>query len=400
MKIEKFHNRKERKEQFRTRFQLNNKEFRPVADSRKKLLEMIDEIRAQEHRVKYDLPVAKHFRTVQELFDEHLRRLRLEGDRKKISIFVRVSEKLAKLLPGDITINQIKKGHFQKYIDKRLTEKNPQSEEFILPDTVNKELSAISVAFKNAALCFPELEDLQLAQIPKAKTVKHRRERMVEKENELAVLLKYLRRPHWNPKVFARRLDLADDLEIRYETGFRRKEVAHLKKSQYFRDEAALRDVIRWKTETVTKFFPLTERAVRIIESRLALNGGSEFIFSKTGEPTESSYRTLKRVCEKLELNYGTHKKGGWVPHDLRHNFATEIVRVTDIETSKSLTGHTGTHILTYLHTDEKRQREAMNKREGKEIKVVLTELYKETKNGNIELPVFLERVGYLIKNG
>lgn len=41
-----------------------------------------------------------------------------------------------------------------------------------------------------------------------------------------------------------------------------------------------------------------------------------------------------------------------------------------------------------------------MNKREGKEIKVALTELYKEIKNGNIELPVFLERVGYLIKNG
>lgn len=95
---------------------------------------------------------------------------------------------------------------------------------------------------------------------------------MVEKENELAVLLEYLRRPHWNPKVFVRRRDLADDLEMRYETGLRRKEIARLKKTQYFRAEAALREVIRWKTGTVTKFFPLTERAVQIIESRLALN--------------------------------------------------------------------------------------------------------------------------------
>lgn len=44
----------------------------------------------------------------------------------------------------------VKKGHFQKYIDVRLTEKNPQSERFILPDTVNKELSAVSVAFRKA----------------------------------------------------------------------------------------------------------------------------------------------------------------------------------------------------------------------------------------------------------
>jgi site-specific recombinase XerD len=398
MKIEQFYNKKEQKQQWRARFQLNEKEFRPVADTRKKLLEMIDEIRAQEHRVKYELPVTKHFRTVQELIDEHLRRLRLGGDRKKISIFKRVSEKLLKLLPPDIKLNQIKKGHFQKYIDVRLTEKNPQSEEFILPDTVNKELSAISVAFRNAPLYFSELEDEQLVLIPKAKTTKRRRERMVGKENELVVLLEYLRRPQQNPKIYAHRRDLADDLEMRYETGLRRKEVTRLKKTQYFPNEAALREVKRWKTGTVTKFFPLSERAVQIIESRLDLN--SEYIFSKKGNPTESYYRTLKTVCGHLGLNYGAYKEDGWVPHDLRHNFATEIVRVTDIETAKSLTGHTGNHILTYLHTDEKRQRQAMNKREGKELKAVLTELYNQTRSGSIELSAFLEKTVNLIRNG
>ncbi len=266
---------------------------------------MIDEIRAQEHRVKYELPVTKHFRAVQELFDEHLRRLKKGGDRKKISIFKRVSERLLKLLPPDVKLNQIKKGYFQKYIDVRLTEKNSQSENFILPDTVNKELSAISVAFKKAPLYFAELEDEQIVQIPKAKTTKRSRERMVEKENELSVLLAYLRRPLADAKIFTHRRNLADDLEMRYETGLRRKEITRLKKSQYFREEAALREVKRWKTGTVTKFFPLTERAVQIIESRL--DSDSEFIFSKNGNPTESYYRTLKTVCGHLKLNYGTH---------------------------------------------------------------------------------------------
>ncbi|HEY0461265.1 MAG TPA: tyrosine-type recombinase/integrase, partial [Pyrinomonadaceae bacterium] len=380
------------------RFELNGKTFRPVADTRKKLNEMIDEIRAQEHRIKFDLPVTKHYRTVQEVFDEHLRRLKKSGDRKKISIFERVSKKLMKLLPPDIKINQLKKGHFQKYIDLRLAEKNPQSEAFILPETVNKELSAVSVAFKSAPLYFPELEDDDIPSVPKAKETNRRRERLVGKENELFIILEYLRKPARTKPATAYRRELADTLEIRYETGLRRKEVVRLKKSQYHRAEAALRDVIRWKTGTITKFFPLTERAVEIIESRL--DSDSEYIFSKNGKADESSYRTLKQACEHLKIPYGTHKEGGWVPHDLRHNFATEIVQVTDIETAKSLTGHSGAHILRYLHTDEKRQRAAMNKREGKEIRQVLIDLYNEIKSDKIDVSTFVEKVGYLIKNG
>lgn len=398
MKIEKFLNKKEGKEQYRARFQLNGKEFRPVADTRKKLSDMVDEIRAQEHRVKFDLPVTKHYRDAQELFDEHLRRLKKNGDRKKISIFERVSKKLMSLLPPDIKINQLKKGHFQKYIDQRLTEKNPQSEAFILPETVNKELSAVSVALKAAPLYFPELEDDDVPSVPKAKGTKRRRERLVGKENELFVLLEYLRKPARTKVATVYRRTLADTLEIRYETGLRRKEVVKLKKSQYRRSEAALRDVVRWKTGTITKFFPLTQRAVEIIESHL--DSDSEYIFSKNGKADESSYRTLKKVCEHLEIPYGTHSEDGWVPHDLRHNFATEIVQVTDIETAKSLTGHSGAHILRYLHTDEKRQRAAMNRREGREMKEVLTDIYNQVKSDKIDVSTFVEKVGYLIKNG
>jgi integrase len=398
MKIEKFTNKKEGKEQYRARFQLNGKEFRPVADTRKKLNEMIDEIRAQEHRTRFDLPVTKHYRTVRELFDEHLRRLKKSGDRKKISIFERVSEKLVKLLPPDIKINQLKKGHFQKYIDQRLSEKNSQSEAFILPETVNKELSAVSVALKSAPMYFPELADEDIPSVPKTKETKRRRERLVGKETELFVLLEYLRKPARTKVATIYRRDLADTLEIRYETGLRRKEVVKLKKNQYHRAEAALRDVVRWKTGTVTKFFPLTERAVEIIESRL--ESDSDYIFSKNGKADESSYRTIKKACEHLKIPYGTHIEGGWVPHDLRHNFATEIVRVTDIETAKSLTGHTGAHILRYLHTDEKRQRQAMNRREGKEVKDVLINLYNQIKSDKIDVSTFVEKVSYLITNG
>lgn len=70
-------------------------------------------------------------------------------------------------LPAGVKISQLKKAHFQKYIDERLSKINPQPESFILPETVNKELSEISVASKNAQLYFPKLEDEAIVLIPK-----------------------------------------------------------------------------------------------------------------------------------------------------------------------------------------------------------------------------------------
>lgn len=398
-KINEVLNKKTLRKEFKVRFQINNKEIYLTDERRRHLEETIDETLAQERRAKYNLPTVKYFPTVAELFAAHLAKLNKQGDRKRISIFERVSKRLLDLLPAEIKTNELKKTHFQKYIDSRLEEINAQSGAPILPETVNKELSAAAQAFKNGARYFAELENQPLPDIPKAETEKggRRRERLVDKTSELAVLLEYLRRPHRHPDVTGARRRLADDLEIRYETGLRRIEVVRLQKNQYRADEQALRDVRRFKTGTVTKFFPLTRRAAEIIESRL--DSESKYIFSDSGRPSEGAYKTLKRVCEKLNIPYGNFTDGGFVPHDLRHNFASEIIRVTDIETAKSLTGHTGEHILTYLHTDEGRMRQAMRRREGTDFTEELTALYNETKNGNIELRSFLERVDFLIKN-
>lgn len=99
--------------------------------------------------------------------------------------------------------------------------------------------------------------------------------------------------------------------------------------------------------------------------------------------------QNTEKSLRAFQIKLRNAQRRRWLPRDLRHNFAAEIVRVTDMETSRSLAGHAGNHILTYLHANEKRRREEMNKREGKEIKVALTELYKEIKNGNIETSRF-----------
>lgn len=217
--------------------------------------------------------------------------------------------------------------------------------------------------------------------------------RTEDSENELPQILDELRRTHRTTTAAAHRRRLADDLEFRFETGMRRKEVARLKVKQYFPKEKVLRDVIRWKTGTVTKFFPLSRRAAEIVENRLKVNADSEYIFTSNGEPVESDYRTLKNVCNALGIIYGRYNDGGFVPHDLRHNFASEIIRHTDIETAKNLTGHTGNEIFTYLHTDERKMAAAVAKREGRELVKQLIEVYKDVRRGKIKARRFVEIV-------
>lgn len=400
MKIEKYFDKKEKKEKFRCRFQLNNKEFTPRADTRKRLLEIIDEIRAAEHRSKYELPTVKYSPPLAELFDVHAPRIQKPHQRK---IFERVSKTFLSLVPEDIKITELKKSHFQKYIDLRLSQSGVQTKKPISAETVDKELYAISSALKSAPLYFAELEDYQKPPLPKAKTKgkrRPRRERMVNAASELYVLLDELRNPtvgHQTVQSKAHRRRLADDLEFRYETGMRRKESARLLRRQYSREESALRNVVRWKTGTETRFFPLSRRAVEIIESRISEND-SEFIFTETGEPVESDYRTLKNVCAHLKINYGRYSDGGFVSHDLRHNFASEIIQVTDIETAKSLTGHTGNEIFTYLHTSERQQRNAIQKREKRDLTAEIVAVYKDVRRGKTTAKKFVEKVKKLME--
>jgi integrase len=316
------------------------------------------------------------------------------------TLFDRVSKILLSVLPKDIKVTELKKAHFQQYIDLRLEQIAKQTKRPVLAETIDKELYSISSALKAAPRYFTELEDYEKPQIPKAASgKKRRRERLVNKDGELDRLLAELRQPRSGKQTYfheTQRRRLADDLEFRFETGLRRTEAARLKKNQYFSKEHALRDVIRWKTGTVTKFFPLSSRAETIVRERIAA-GESEFVFTADGEPLESDYRTLKNVCKKLKIPYGRFTAGGFVPHDLRHNFATEIAQVTDIETAKSLTGHSGNEIFTYLHTNEKLQREAVRKREKRDLIKEIVEIYKGVKRSKIKAKDFVEKIKFLM---
>lgn len=153
-------------------------------------------------------------------------------------------------------------------------------------------------------------------------------------------------------------------------------------------------NVQRFKTDTATKFFPLAQRAVEIINDRRELQKGSEYIFTPDGKPIESNYRTLKEVCEDLNIPYGRYKDGGFISHDLRHNFGTDILRHSDIETARELLGHSNiSQTGTYVHTSNDRLREAVRKRDKIDYNTELHKVFEEVKKGIVDFPKFTTKI-------
>jgi integrase len=263
--------------------------------------------------------------------------------------------------------------------------------------TVYKELYCITGALKESVGRYESLENWQipkLPELPKGYKKKARRERLVA-DNELAAVIAELMKDPRGKQLHTKfhRVRLAHQIQFQYETGLRRKEFAALKFTQFDKSQGALLNVRRWKTDTITKFFPLSKRAIEIIELRRELQKECEFIFSPDGKPIEANYRTLREICKDLDIPYGRFTDGGFVAHDLRHNFATEISQVTDIETAKSLTGHSGTEIFTYLHTNQQRQRDAVRKREKIDYDGELNQIFEAVQKKKMTREKFVENV-------
>jgi integrase len=400
MKIWKQYNKKLKRDEWRARFRLNNKTFRPKAQTKEKLDTLIREIHNQEaieqnnKRYNLNLEVISYVPTVETAFAQVLPTIQRQSQKV---LAKRVFENFQSLLPPLLKVNEIKVFHFQSYINFRKGHIGKQTNKPIKLTTIYKELYAITGALKDTALRYESLENWQVPKLPvmpKGLKKKTRRERLVT-ENELKTIIAELMKEPKGKQLHTRfhRVRLAHLIEFQHETGFRRKEIAMLKFSQYGKDQQELLNVKRWKTDTVTKSFPLSKRAVEIIEKRRELQKDTDFIFTSDGKPIEANYRTLREVCKDLDIPYGRFKDGGFVAHDLRHNFATEISQVTDIETAKSLTGHTGTEIFTYLHTNQQRQRDAIRKREKVDYDEELYKIFEAVQKKKITKEKFAQNI-------
>jgi integrase len=407
MQIWKQYNKRTKRDEWRARFELNKKIFRPAENTKDELLDVIAEIRRQEKaaqnnkKFNLNLEVISYIPTLAELFDKVL--LTIQKHHQK-TLSERVFETFVSLLPASVKVSELTQIHFQTYLDHRTGQLGKQSKQPIKRQTIYKELYAITSALKKARLYYESLENWkppELPELPKGFKKKNKRERLVS-EKELAAVIAELMKEPKGKQTYAHhfhRVRLAHILEFGYWTGLRRKEIARLKFAQYDSEQQALLNVIRWKTDTVTKFFPLGKRAIEIINARRELQNDSDYIFTPDGQPIESNYRTLKNVCEDLNIPYGRFTDGGFVTHDLRHNFGTEILRESDIETARELLGHTDiSQTGTYVHTSTERLREAVRKRDKIDYNSELEKIFKEVKKGTLSQQEFTEKITKLFR--
>lgn len=404
MKTWKQFNKKEKKYYWHARFRLYNTQHRLKEESKDKLLDLIADIRSQKKTERDNKkhntsrPVETYIPTLSELLEESLPTIETEKQRQFTQ---RVFEDFLELLPPEIKITELRTFHFSVYAKKRKSDLGKQTGELLKPQTVNKEFYAISGVLTKAPQFYEELQNWTRPPIPFLKEEDSARELNLEIE-QFHLLLETLRKERTGRQTVyteTHRRRLADELEFRLETGLRRKEVARLEFKQFNEKEGFLKNVRRWKTKTVTKFFPLTKRAIEIIEARRKVQAGSRYIFTSDGEPVESDYRTLKVVCKDLAIPYGRYNEDGFVPHDLRHVAGTEIVRLTDLETAREYLGHSNVkQTVDYLHTNEERLKEAVRRRDELREKKANTEkqlksIYKKVKNGKISEESFIENM-------
>lgn len=402
MKTERVWNSREKRYEWRARFEFNRKTFRPVEETKEELLETIAEIKRIEKierdNKKYNLDrkVPQIVPLMFAVFAEVLPTIQ-KTHQKKLAL--RVYNKFLSLFPEDIKITDIEKSHFQKYIDARLSESGIQSGKKIKPATVYREIYLITGAMRKVADNRESLKNFVVPPMPKPPKGfkrKSKRERLVTERELNAVVSELIKEPSGKQTFAAHyaRVRLAHQLEFQFWTGLRRKEICSLKFSQYDAKESALLNVRRYKTETATKFFPLSQRAIEIIEERRELQKDSDYIFSPNGKTIESTYRTLKKVCEKLKIPYGRYTDGGFIAHDLRHNFGTDILQETDIETARVLLGHADiTQTGTYVHTSRERMREAIRKRDKINHDTELSQMFKLVKNDELDEREFIENI-------
>jgi integrase len=187
---------------------------------------------------------------------------------------------------------------------------------------------------------------------------------------------------------------VAHSFEFALLTGTRRKEIVTLKWSDYSREQNALK-IIRHKTGTVTVFAPLPARVIEILKIWRAL-GESEFIFSKGRHATNAAYRILKFACLRLKIPYGRFTSGGFVAHDARHNFVTNLMQNNiDIETIKSLSGHsTSSMVMNYSHSSAESRRKAIDAIDGKtDNERELKQIFECVRSGKMTFEQFAKKL-------
>lgn len=225
----------------------------------------------------------------------------------------------------------------EKYKQKRL-------KEGIKPASVNRELSVLKRAF-NLAIKWKMADENPVRDVRFLRQSEPR-ERMLTEEEEKRLL--EASTEHLKPVIM-----------IALRTGMRKGEIADLKWEQI---DMRHREIEVTKTKSGKKrIIPICEDLYEVFLSMWGENSGSEFVFQyedpKTGERKRLKYfrRAFESACRRAGIKKLTF-------HDLRHTFASRLVRAgVDLITVKDLLGHHSVRTTErYTHSGQEQKRKAV----------------------------------------
>lgn len=274
----------------------------------------------------------------------------------------RVFQDFLSLLPARFRVTELKTAHIQRYIEKRLSEKDGRTGRPISPLTVKRELVPIVSALNSAYLFYEELEDYRPPRFPQIKTPKDRKERVLTaREHEL--LLNYFFAPQragesTQSYLFRRRV--GHFFQTLLLTVSRPGEIAALKPSDvdFTRGFLTVRGTkTRFKQTRTVRVLRLTPTLREILTERIEHARRREwaFVFTHHGRIAWRFYDQLKKACEACGISYGKDAADGVTFHTARHTGTTTLARSNEVDTKTigAFTGHSDqTMTLYYTHTN------------------------------------------------
>ncbi|KPK77300.1 MAG: hypothetical protein AMJ89_02675 [candidate division Zixibacteria bacterium SM23_73] len=225
----------------------------------------------------------------------------------------------------------------EKYKLKRLNEG-------IMPATVNRELSVLKRAF-NLAISW-DMADENPVQRVKFLRKPEPRERILTEDEEMRLFKACTE--HLKPIVMTA-----------LRTGMRKAEIANLRWNQVDLINREI-EVVRTKSGK-KRIIPISEDLYQMLRQLRATKENSDFVFQyvdqRTGERKHLRFfrRSFENACRRANIE-------GFTFHDLRHTFASRLVRAgVDLITVKDLLGHYSVKTTErYTHSNREQKRKAV----------------------------------------
>jgi integrase len=150
-----------------------------------------------------------------------------------------------------------------------------------------------------------------------------------------------------------------------YYTGMRKGEILNLTWDRVDLQNRMIRLEAEDTKDREKRNIPICDELYSLLVSmpnRLHDSGQANHVFQFKGKPIKDIRTGLKRACKKAKITYGRFVKGGFIFHDLRHTFNTNMRKAGVAESViMRITGHSTREMFDRYNTiDESDTRQAV----------------------------------------